>query len=216
MEWFSEWWLSIGLAGQIMACAAISMSLVMLLQALLLIIGVGFGEDMDGGLDEADSDLDIEDFDYDNGDFDATSSGAYHGALRIFTIRGIVAFFAIGGWAGLAALSANIPVVWSVQIAILSGAAAMLLASVAIRLALRMQSSGNLNLNNAISHSAKVYITIPPARSGTGKVTMLLQERFCELDAMTDEEKEIRPNTDVEVYGLIGKDCLLVRIAEPN
>jgi len=135
---------------------------------------------------------------------------------RIFTVRGIVAFFAIGGWAGLAALSGGIPKLWSVQIALLSGVAAMLLASAVIKFALRMQSSGNINLKNAISKLADVYITIPPKRSSPGKVTMVLQERFVELDAVTDSETEIRPNTKVEVIGLVGTDCLIVRPAEIN
>ena len=215
MEWFSSWWQTLGLAGQIMACAAISMSVVMILQTLLLIIGVGFGGEADGdgfdsgGFDEVD--FDEIDFDGDSGDFDAGASGAYHGALRIFTIRGIVAFFAIGGWAGLAALSAGIPTLFSVQIALLSGAAAMLLASIAIRFALKMQSSGNIDLRNAVSLTADVYITIPPSRSGTGKVTMLLQERFSEIDAITDNAEALKPQTKVEVTGLENKDCLIVK-----
>ncbi|MCL2463240.1 MAG: hypothetical protein FWF44_11285 [Defluviitaleaceae bacterium] len=108
------------------------------------------------------------------------------------------------------------PVFWSIQIALFSGLAALMLASIAIRLALRMQDSGNINLNNALSLPAEVYITIPPSRANTGKVTMLLQERFVELDAVTDSEKEIRPKTKVEVVGLASKDCLVVRPAETD
>ena len=210
MEAFNQWWLTIGLVGQIMACAAISTSVVMILQALLLVIGVGFGAETDSG-DPGDVEYDGE-----NDDMYAGDSGAHHGVLRIFTIRGIVAFFAIGGWAGLAALTSGIPTIWSVQIALLSGAAAMLLASIAIRFALRMQSSGNLDLRNAVSHTADVYITIPPSRTGFGKVTMLLQERFTELDAVTDSPEAIKPNTKVEVVGLKDKDCLVVSPLEVN
>jgi hypothetical protein len=198
MEWFQEWWQGLGLAGQIMACAAIPMSVVMLLQLVLMIIGIGFGSDPDA------------DYDSDGADDGGNDGGSNPDVARIFTIRGIVAFFALGGWAGLAALTAGIPVIWSIQISLLSGAAAMLLASVVIKLALRMQSSGNLNLSNALSQTADVYITIPPARSEKGKVTMILQERFVELDAVTDSEAALRPNTKVEVVGLIGNDCLLV------
>jgi len=205
MAWIQDWWQGLGLAGQIMACAAIPMSVVMLLQLVLMIIGIGFGGDSDS------------DYDSDGADDGGNDGGSNPDVARIFTIRGIVAFFALGGWAGLAALTAGIPVLWSVQISLLSGAAAMLLASVVIKLALRMQSSGNLNLSNAISQTADVYITIPPSRSQTGKVTMLLQERFVELDAMTDSETALRPNTKVEVVGLAGDDCLLVSpVAEQN
>ncbi|MCL2201464.1 MAG: hypothetical protein FWB75_05815, partial [Oscillospiraceae bacterium] len=107
--------------------------------------------------------------------------------------------------------SAGIPTIWAVQIALLSGVAAMILASLIIRFALRMQDSGNLNINNAISQQAEVYITIPPSRTNSGKITMVLQERFVELDAVTDSEVALTPRTKVEIIGVCGKDCLIVQ-----
>ena len=203
MEWFTAWWQGLSLAGQIMACAAIPMTVVMILQLVLMITGAGFS----GG---SDTDLDSEGDP--NNDHPANEAGHNTSSIwRIFTIRGIVAFFALGGWAGLAALSAGIPALWSVQIALLTGVAAMLLASFVIQLALKMQDSGNINMKNALSKIADVYITIPPSRTNTGKVTMLLQERFVELDAVTDGDCEIRPDTKVEVVALADKDCLVVR-----
>ncbi|MCL2226915.1 MAG: hypothetical protein FWB97_04730 [Oscillospiraceae bacterium] len=206
MEWFVQWWLELGIVGQIMATAAMPMTVVMLLQLLLMIFGFGFGlPDSDVGADSPDS--------------PANAAGSYGNAsiFRVFTVRGIVAFFALGGWAGLAALSAGIPTLWSIQIALLAGAAALMLASFVIRLALRMQDSGNLNINNALSQPGEVYITIPPSRTKAGKVMLLLQERFVELDAVTDNETALSPKTKVEVIGVIDNDCLLVRpITEQN
>lgn len=187
-----------------MACAAIPMTVVMFLQLILMLVGVGFGSS-DGDLDNDGADDGGNDGVDDGGNDSSNPSAA-----RIFTIRGIVAFFALGGWAGLAALTAGVPLLWSVHIALLSGVAAMLLASVVIRIALKMQSSGNLDLRNALSQTAEVYITIPPERSNTGKVTLTLQERFVELDAVTDSDTAIKPNTKVEVIGLAGSDCLVV------
>ena len=299
MSWFTDWWQEIGLIGQIMACAAIPMTVVLLLQAILMLIGVGFGHDSDSGFDSDDADLDADfdtdfdtdldtdfdtdfgadvsvdldaDFDADFGadfsmdasadadadfdmsvdvsadagtDFDSDSgldasfdsgggmgfhsggaglhpggggahAGAAHtashaGGLKVFTVRGIVAFFAIGGWAGLAALTAGIKPLWAIQLSLVAGVAAMLLASVVIKFALRMQSSGNIDLRNAISQTAEVYITIPPLRSNTGRVTMVLQERFVEIEAVTDSETPLKTNTMVEIVGLAGSDCLVVR-----
>jgi len=236
MEWFNTWWNDLSLLGQVMACFAIPMSVVMILQFILLVIGVGFGGDTDGDA-EVDSDIDT-DFDPDgemefiedasmnfetDGDTvigeitsfadksakepDNRSSSPF---LKIFTIRGIVAFFALGGWAGLAVLQAGVTPFWAIQIALFVGVSALLLASIMIRLALRMQDSGNLNLRNAIDQTGEVYIRIPPARSEKGKITMLLQERFVELDAVTDSDVELTPNTKVEVVALADKDCLVV------
>lgn len=198
MQWFTQWWMSLGFLGQIMAIAAIPSTVVMFIQLLLMIFGFGFG---------------TPDADADSCDSPANGAGTYgnSGLFKVFTVRGIVAFFALGGWAGLAALAAGVRALWAIQIALLAGVAALILASFAIRLALKMQDSGNLNINNALSQPAEVYITIPASRANTGKITMLLQERFVELDAVTDSETALRPNTKVEVIGVVGKDCLLVR-----
>jgi len=250
MGWFQEWWQGLGLVGQVMACAAIPMTVIMFLQLILMVIGADIGDDSDvdsgGGFDGdtgGDFSLDTDgsfdgDFSADidggfDGDFSADLDGGFDGdldggapvlhsaaehgdfagstpTLRIFTIRGIVAFFAIGGWAGLAALTAGIPTLWSIQIALVAGVAAMLLASFVLKLALQMQSSGNISLKYALSQVADVYITIPAARSDRGKITMVLQERFVELEAVTDSKTDIKPNTKVEVVGIVGNECLLV------
>jgi len=254
MEWFQQWWYSLGLAGQIMAGVAIPASVFMILQMVLMLVGASFGEDADsdadsggdidgdgsldvdgdGGLDidtgidvdggfdvDVDGDLDIDgDGTPVNDGFilapDADTGGSHSDTSHIFTVRGIVAFFALGGWAGLASLTAGIPTLWSIQIALITGAAAMLLASYVIKFALKMQSSGNINLKNAVSQIAEVYITIPPSRTNTGKVTMELQERFVELEAVTDSETEIKTGAKVVVTGLAGPDCLVVRHVEED
>ena len=205
MEWFSAWWNSIGFIGQIMACFAIPMSVVMVLQLVLMIIGVGFGSDTDGDVDDGSIDSNAE-----TSPPDAAKSGS-PGIFRIFTIRGIVAFFALGGWAGLAALAAGVYPFWAIQIALFAGVCALLLAAIVIRLALKMQTSGNINIRNAISQTADVYIRIPHGRSDRGKVTILLQERFVELDAVTDYEADIMPESKVEVTAIVDGDCLLVK-----
>jgi len=204
MEWFTIWWNNIGLVGQIMACAAIPMTVVMILQFVLMIIGVG----VDG-----ETDTDIDDGVIDSGaETTPPESGSYgkSSVFKIFTIRGIVAFFALGGWAGLAALAAGLHPLWAIQISIFAGVCALLLAAIVIRLALRMQTSGNLNLNNAVSQVADVYIRIPSGRSDKGKVTLVLQERFVELDAVTDSEVDLLPGTKVEVAAVENGDCLVV------
>jgi len=231
MGWFMDWWQALGMVGQIMACAAIPMTVVMLLQLVLMIIGIGPSGESDSDTDDgaANDSAGIDHSAYEvaipghgHGDGHGNGHGNGHGhshgngnsIWKIFTIRGIVAFFALGGWAGLAALTAGIPALWSIQIALLSGAAAMLLASVVIRFALKMQSSGNIDLRNALSHEAEVYITIPPLRENKGKVTMILQERFVELDAVTDCETAIKSGGKVLVTGLAEPGCLIVRPLE--
>jgi len=211
MGWFHEWWIGVGLTGQIMVCAAVPMTVVLLLQLALMIIGADFSGDSDFDIDADGPDIDADGPDFEVGTEDGEYAGSNPSSVRVITIRGIVAFFALGGWAGLAALTSGIAPLWSIMISLVTGAAAMLLASFVLHFALRMQSSGNINLKYAVSHIADVYITIPPHRANIGKVTMVLQDRFVELDAVTDDEVEIRPNTKVEIIGVADKECLLVR-----
>jgi len=175
-----------------------------------MIIGVGFDNETDGDVDDAVIDK------YSETTPQEAGTSGDSSILRIFTIRGIVAFFALGGWAGLAALSAGINPLWAIQIAVFVGVCALLLAAIVIRLALRMQASGNININNAISKTADVYIRIPPSRTEKGKVTMLLQERFVELDAVTDNDTAIAPDSKVEVVAVAEGDCLVVSPVTEN
>jgi len=205
MEWFSIWWNDLGLVGQIMAMSAIPMTVVMLLQFVLMIIGIGFGTDTDSDVDDGVLETNVETTPPDAGKSESP------GVFRIFTIRGIVAFFALGGWAGIAALSIGLHPFWAIQIALFAGVCALLLAAIVIRLALRMQASGNIILSNAISQVADVYIRIPAARADKGKVTMVLQERFVELDALTDSEVDLLPETKVQIIAVESGNCLIVK-----
>ena len=220
MGWFVEWWQELGLIGQVLACLAIPASIILLLQAILALIGVGSGVE-GGGIETGGAEVGTGGFETDgieiDGDVDFDSSDYVEppsfskDAIRIITIRGIVAFLAIGGWAGLVASTGGLKSVWVVLIAVFSGAAAMILAALAINFMLNMQSSGNIDLKYALSQTAEVYITVPPSRTNTGKVMILLQERLVEVEAVTDSTEAIKPATIVEVSGLAGKDRLVVR-----
>ena len=219
MQWFVSWWSSLELMGQIFVLAAIPMTIVMVLQAILMLIGVGSmgaGETDGGGVGEASGGGSSTDFGSDSSyeamvEANATGvHGVHHDAVKFFTVRGIVAFFALGGWAGLAVLSLGWPPILAIPIALLTGVAAMSLASAMIRLLLRMQQSGNLDYRNAINLEADVYIAIPPARTGFGKVTMTFQERFVEVDAVTDSETAIKVGSKVRVAALEGSSRVVV------
>ena len=172
----------------------------MALQTVLLLVGISFGGDGDVDAD-VDSDTDI-DGDLEPHDIDG---------LRLFTVRGVVAMLAIGGWVGVALCDSKVSPAVSVICATLSGLIALFVAAYVIKLSYKLQDDGNMNIKNAVAHTATVYIPIPPARSGTGKVTMNLQERFVELDAMTDSEEKLTTGTMVQVVSVTDKNEVIVR-----
>ena len=178
-----DWWNNLELIQQIFYVIAIPSTLILLLQTILLLFG--FGHDSEADVDhdlgmDTDHDADVGvDHDYDH-DHD---SGAEHVAgLRLLTVRGIVAFLAMCGWVGIALLDMGVNPVVASCLALLAGLLAMFLVALFMKFAFKMQQSGNLDLNNAVGLTGEVYIPIP--EDGKGKVTLVIQERFMEMDAV--------------------------------
>lgn len=203
MEWFINWWEGLSLLGQIFATAAIPATVIMALQTILLLFGLG-GDNADGSDADVDADIDGDgNFDLDDGDVSS---------LRLFSIRGIVAMLAIGGWIGVALCDLGAGAVLSTIGAVIGGLGALVSAAYIIKLSLKLQDDGNFNVKNAITHTATVYIPIPPSRSGSGKVTMNLQERFVELDAVTDHSEKLPTGAMVQVISVTDKNEVIVRL----
>lgn len=155
-------------------------SIILVIQIILLIIGL-----------EADSSMDT-----DGGDsLDANGDGA--GA--IFTVKGVISFFAIGGWVGFAISDAGAHVGWVITGALLSGSAALVGVGYLFKLLMKLQTSGNLKYEGAVGMTASVYLTIPAKGNGNGKINFTLQERFIEADAMTLSDTPIRTGQTVKI-----------------
>ena len=111
-----NWWNSLDALQHFFAYVAIPATLILCIQTILLLFGLGAGGDGDldsdtSGLDTGDGtapDLDAPDLDTPDTDVPDSWDGEGGHALepdpglRIFTIRGLVAFFSVFGWAGLA------------------------------------------------------------------------------------------------------------------
>ncbi|MBQ5347144.1 MAG: hypothetical protein IIU39_03735, partial [Ruminococcus sp.] len=97
--------------------------------------------------------------------------------LHVFSIRGIVSFFAIGGWAGFACLSNSVPALVAILVAFLAGAATMVALAKLIQVLMRLQESGNVSKKNAIGKMGNVYLRIPEAGKGMGKINIVVQEQ---------------------------------------
>lgn len=215
MQWFADWWNGMGMLQQIFACVALPATVLLVLQTILLIFGIGGGHDADhGDFDDHSALTDAHDGDAHDlpghepdHDHDPSHSGS---GLRIFTIRGFVAFFAVGGWRGIAMLDLGRSPLSAIAAALLGGIVALFTAAFIIKWSLKMQESGTLSIENAISKTGNCYITIPPKRSGSGKVTVTVQEQFTELDAITDAVEPIRPGTQILVIGIDGESTLVV------
>ena len=92
-----EWWNSLSIISQVFYCIAIPSTLVLLIQTILLFLGLDDdgADDLSGGGDiDVSADVDVDGdgiFDVDGGDVPEDISGLAD--LKIFTLRGIIAFF---------------------------------------------------------------------------------------------------------------------------
>ena len=201
-----EWWNSLDLALQIFYCIAIPATLVLLIQTFLMFIGIGDGDaDFDAPDVDFNSDGIPDDIDMDIDDVTGFES------LHIFTIRGIIAFFVIFGWVGVVMESANINLIITLVVAMICGFAMMVLIAYLFKMVMRLKSDGNTDNRNALGSAGKVYLTIPPARSGEGKINIMLQGTYVERNAVTDEDESIPTGCEIIVVGTSEQTSLVVK-----
>ena len=219
----AAWWQSLTLLEHILLYIAVPATLILVLQTVLLFAGGAFDSDGDTDLDGgADGDLDHDPggLDHEMPDGGLPGDGEAHGqpdgpdsGLHLFTVRGVVAFLVLFGWGGLCLCQVGMPGFLAVFLAVPIGFAGMVGIALAVRQAVRLQYDGTLDLRNAVGLAGQVYLTVPPARTGEGKVMVTVQEQLRELDARTDSPQPIPTGSAVRVTGLAGRDILLVEPA---
>ena len=182
-----EWWNNMDLIGQIFALIAIPSTLVLVVQTILLLCGIG-GDDIDAdGVDITG-----------NGVGDTPGDGGADGMV-LFSLRGIMAMAAVGGWSGLVMYEAGINITVAVLLAVAFGFMALVGIAYLMKLAMKLQQNGTLDLGYAIGRVGTVYIPIPAEMKGSGKVNIAMQERFIEVDAMTSAGRKLATGESVRV-----------------
>lgn len=98
-----------------------------------------------------------------------------------------------------------------IVIAFAGGFLALLMIALFLKMSLKLQDQGNLELKNAIGKTAQVYIPIPANGGGSGKVTLTLQERYVELSAITTAHTALHTDQMVKVVGIVNQSTLVVK-----
>jgi membrane protein implicated in regulation of membrane protease activity len=127
----------------------------------------------------------------------------------VLSIKALVAFAGFFGLTGLALWGPDMSPTLRLAIASLAGIGGMLLVAFLMRSLRRLGSSGTVDPQNAVGSVGAVYLRIPAYGKGAGKVTVDVQGRSLELEAVTDGE-EIPTGARVKVIGLVGSDTLKV------
>ena len=143
-----------------------------------------------------------------DGEFQHSDSSWLFGVLSFRTLVAAGAFF---GVAGRAALSSGFSQPTSLLIATVVGVCAMYGMYGLMRLIASFTSSGNERIRNAVGREARVYIRIPAARNGRGKVQLTMQNRIVEYQAVTEDDEPLKTGETVRVVGVVGSDVVKVR-----
>ncbi len=195
----AEWWNALGNAGQVFACIAIPATVMLLIQMVLTILGLS---------NDADTDIETE---VDDADEAFQDRDIADGGLRLFTLRGFIAFFSVLGWVGTICCGNGLALPLSIVISAASGFLAMFVIAAIMKWLIGLQYDGTENINEALGASGTVYIRIPPSRSGKGKINVIIQGKLAEKNAVTDEETMLSYGEEVTVVGISGEETLIVR-----
>ena len=205
-----EWWNSLTLVSQIFYCIAVPSTLLLLIQTIMMLVGLG--DDAASDIGDVDvSDADVSDGVFGDNEITEIPDDFGLDGLRILTVKGIISFFVVFSWVGIVLESVGAQLFITIPVSAVCGLATMLLLAFLMRAVMKLRSDGNIDTKNAIGTSGKVYLTIPPARSGEGKVQLLLQGSFVELGAVTDDEIAIPTGSEIVVVGVSGQTDLVVR-----
>lgn len=194
----TQWWDGMHVFQQVLFVIACATTLFMIVQVILLAIGSG---DNDSSFD---SDTSVDDVDTIND----SGAGFTMFGLRILSVRSIIAFFAVGSWLTYALF--YIITWWALIPGIAAGVAAAFAIALFMRFISKMQEDGTLAVKNTIGKIGDVYLTIPAGRSGNGKINVYVQERYVELDAVTDSNEPIKTGAKVTVKETLNEGVVLV------
>lgn len=176
----------------IVACCA---SLVFIIQTLMTFIGLGADTDIDAGpMDSVDS-------------VDSVEDGGLHG---VFSFRNLINFLLGYGWAGVLLYNSIDKSGLLHLVAICVGLLFVLAFVFMFRQVMKLSHDGSFHLDESVGLNADVYLRIPGARSGRGKVQVSVKGSVHEIDAVTDQTDEIPTGGHVRIVEVLGDD--LVRV----
>jgi hypothetical protein len=153
---------------------------------------VGFGHDLDV---DTDADADVGD----HGD-------TFLGLLSIRTVSAALLFFGLGG---RTALYYGLEEPAALGLALLAGAGALYSVAMIMKSLAGLKADGTARVERAVGLAATVYLRIPGAKAGQGKITLMLQNRTVEYQAVT-AGGELPTGAQVKVVAVVNSDTVEV------
>lgn len=159
---------------------ALPVSLFFALQTIMTFVGLSGGEtdmDSDGG---------------DTGDM----------PFEIFTLRNLINFLLGFSWTGISFYNSVENKTVLIIVSVLVGLLFVALFFVLIKQILKLSEDNSFKIENALNKTAEVYLTIPEAKTGKGKVQISINGAFHELEAVTLSNEKILSSAAVKVVAI--------------
>jgi membrane protein implicated in regulation of membrane protease activity len=155
-----------------------------------------------------------------DGEVDGVDAGAVDdvgdadASFQFLSLHGITVFLLMFGLVGLAlSIENGVREIWALVGAGVAGVASMWMIAQIYLFMKRLQSSGNVDLRNAVGEEGDVYLTIPA--EGSGQVQVSVQGGLRMFDARSVSGEEIKTGERVRVSDVVGSHTLMVqRITE--
>jgi hypothetical protein len=146
----------------------------------------------------------------DLGDVDADIEGDTGIGFQFLSFKNLMGFFTIFGWSGIACINAGYSTTITLVVSIGCGLLMMTAMATLFYYLSKLTSSGTLKLKNALHNIGEVYLTIGANRSSMGKVQIKVQGGLRELDALTDEDEDLKQGVVISVTQVTDNGILIV------
>lgn len=168
---------------------AIGASVIFIIQTIMTFIGAdadtGVDADFDGNLDGGDS------------------------PFQLFSLRNLINFLLGFGWTGVSLYNLIPNKIVLGVVALFVGIVFIAIFFFIMRALMKLSEDNSFKIEDTIGKTADVYLTIPAAKSGKGKIFISVKGSTHELSAITADMTEIKNGALVKVVGIEG-DILVV------
>jgi membrane protein implicated in regulation of membrane protease activity len=190
-------------------CATVG-GTILICQFVLTLVGMGGHGAEFGGTDAGHGFGDVH---HDVASPEGHDAHGQHGSTWLFSVlslRALVAASTFFGLGGLTAESLQQSPTIQLLVALASGGAALYAVNAILRLFGRVSEDGTVRIQRAVGCEGTVYLTIPPQKTGLGKIHISLQNRIMEYAALTATGEQLATGAKVVVIRVVGTDTLEV------
>lgn len=190
-----DWYNSLAPVLKIYWGIAIFASIIFIIQTVMSFIGI------------ADMDTDM------NVDFDTDASPDAlddAGAMHLLSIRNVIYFLLGVGWTGVSLWNTIENSILLAVVAILVGCLFVAIFLALFRQMMKLQQNGAFDINDAVGKTVDVYLRIPAANEGMGKVQVSFNGSIQELDARNTSDTIIPSGAKVRVVEVVDHSILMV------